>query len=97
MNLRTASGRARLHSVGNALQQIGVGQRQVDGDGDVVQRPEPRFHFHGEDEARHERSLLCLVVFVSAEGQLDVVLIPLQRVVVDDDLDFLSGLEIFRG
>ena len=97
MNLRTGSCRARLHSVGDALQEIGIGQWQVDGDGNVIQRPQPRFHLHGQDDARHEGSLFRLLVFVGVERQFDVVPIAVQRVVVDDDLNSLSSFRVLRG
>src|SRR5450755_4151872 len=94
---RTGTCRTPLHAVGDTLQEIGIGKGQVDGDGNIVQRPQARFHLHREDDAWHKWSALRLVVFVGVEGKFDVVLIAAQRVVIDDDLKFLPSLGIFGG
>lgn len=89
--------RMRLHAVGEAFQQIGIGERQIDGDGNRIQCPQARFHLHRKNHVRHKRSSLRLFVFVRVKRKLDFVQVALQGVVVDDGFHPLPGLRIVTG
>ena len=48
-----------------------------------------------QGDARHEWSPLKLLILVGLKRQFDVVVLALQRIVLDDYLEFLAGLCIF--
>lgn len=90
-------GGGALHAVGDGFEKVGIGERELDGDADLIERPDAGFQLHGHEKHGHEGSALRLAVFVGVDGELDLVEVADEGVAVDDELGFLAGFGIGGG